>query len=218
MQDYYAVLGVSPRATEGEIKEAYRSLVKQWHPDVCDLPEASARFIEITEAYKVLIDSEQRSRYDGHRSKTYATSADRSGSDPGEDYWWQDPEFRRGAHETAEEYQRMDLNDLLAYLASQAGNVARVAWAGDPVVRSEWTLGDTLVTGFKGVLLLAAIGMTLSGALTAVGIPFGYLLWRSLQKDGQWIGMGRLISSTLIFFLILLGFFVLLIVGQDGGL
>lgn len=56
MQDPYRVLGVSANATEDEIKKAYRSLAKKYHPDVNQgSPEAEARMKEINEAYSTLM-------------------------------------------------------------------------------------------------------------------------------------------------------------------
>ncbi|MGD1996055.1 MAG: molecular chaperone DnaJ [Anaerolineae bacterium] len=63
-RDYYDVLGVDRSASSEEIKRAYRQLARRWHPDVCDEPEAEARFKEINEAYQILSDSEKRATYD----------------------------------------------------------------------------------------------------------------------------------------------------------
>lgn len=65
MADHYATLGVSPQATESEIKKAYRQLARQYHPDQNpDDPEAEARFKDIANAYEVLGDADRRTRYD----------------------------------------------------------------------------------------------------------------------------------------------------------
>ena len=64
MTDLYLVLGVSRRATDSEIKSAYRKLARRYHPDVCSSPDANARFARITEAYRVLSDPDRRSMYD----------------------------------------------------------------------------------------------------------------------------------------------------------
>src|SRR5256714_735480 len=68
-RDYYEVLGVGRTATEQELKSAYRRLAHQYHPDKNQAnPEAEEKFKEAAEAYGVLSDAEQRSRYDhfGH--------------------------------------------------------------------------------------------------------------------------------------------------------
>jgi molecular chaperone DnaJ len=64
MSEYYELLRVSPTASEAEIKKAYRKLAMELHPDRNSQPDAEERFKEITEAYEVLCDPDQRNRYD----------------------------------------------------------------------------------------------------------------------------------------------------------
>lgn len=63
-KDYYEVLGVQKGAAKDQIKDAYRKLALQFHPDRNKSPEAEARFKEISEAYAVLSDDEKRGQYD----------------------------------------------------------------------------------------------------------------------------------------------------------
>lgn len=63
--DHYSTLGIRKDAPEAEIKKAYRSLSKQYHPDANPGDkEAERKFREITEAYAVLQDPEKRAAYD----------------------------------------------------------------------------------------------------------------------------------------------------------
>jgi len=67
-RDYYEVLGVPKNAGKGDIKNAYRKLALQYHPDRNKSQGAEERFKEISEAYAVLSDDDKRKRYDtyGH--------------------------------------------------------------------------------------------------------------------------------------------------------
>jgi molecular chaperone DnaJ len=67
-RDYYEVLGVQKNATKDQIKDSYRKLAMQYHPDRNKSPEAEEKFKEISEAYAVLSDDQKRQQYDtlGH--------------------------------------------------------------------------------------------------------------------------------------------------------
>ncbi|MFC7403412.1 DnaJ C-terminal domain-containing protein [Citricoccus sp. GCM10030269] len=68
-KDFYATLGVSKDASEADIKKAYRTLARKFHPDQNPGDDAAEkRFKEITEANAVLSDPEQRQQYDAIRS------------------------------------------------------------------------------------------------------------------------------------------------------
>lgn len=64
-QDYYAILGVPKDASDDDIKKAFRSAAKKYHPDANpDNPEAEKKFKEINEAYETLSDADKRAAYD----------------------------------------------------------------------------------------------------------------------------------------------------------
>src|SRR5271156_5283786 len=64
-QDYYKTLGVDQKASDAEIKSAYRKLARKFHPDVNpNNKEAEAKFKQINEAYQVVSDPEKRKKYD----------------------------------------------------------------------------------------------------------------------------------------------------------
>jgi len=64
-KNFYDILGVNRNATEDEIKKAYRTLAKKYHPDVNPgNKEAETRFKEINEAYEVLSNPQKKKQYD----------------------------------------------------------------------------------------------------------------------------------------------------------
>ncbi|HEX2283096.1 MAG TPA: DnaJ C-terminal domain-containing protein [Thermomicrobiales bacterium] len=63
-KDYYQVLGVSRDADDKQIKKAYRSMARKFHPDVNKEASSEERFKAINEAYQVLSDPEKRAKYD----------------------------------------------------------------------------------------------------------------------------------------------------------
>lgn len=79
--DYYERLGVPRTADEKEIRKAYRTLARKYHPDVCKEPGAEERFKEINEAYATLSDAEKRTQYDrmGHETFTNASKGSYAG-------------------------------------------------------------------------------------------------------------------------------------------
>jgi len=79
--NYYDILNVSKNATEQELKKAYRTLTKKYHPDICKEEGAEEKFKEINEAYSVLSDKQKRAQYDqmGHETFTNASKGNYSG-------------------------------------------------------------------------------------------------------------------------------------------
>lgn len=62
MKNYYSILGVTPDSTFAEIKSAYRSLARKYHPDLN--PQGAQMFKDVSEAYETLSDAKKRLQYD----------------------------------------------------------------------------------------------------------------------------------------------------------
>ena len=68
-KDFYKILGVAKDVSDAELKKVYRKLARQYHPDSNPGDaKAEARFKEISEAFSVLSDAEQRKEYDAVRA------------------------------------------------------------------------------------------------------------------------------------------------------
>lgn len=105
-KDYYKILGVDRKASEEDIRKAYRKLAKQYHPDYNpNNKQAEERFKEINEAYEVLSDAKKRAYYD--RVGSDYSQWQRRGA-PGDFNWEQYGGFPGGARPAGMD----DLNDL----------------------------------------------------------------------------------------------------------
>lgn len=104
-KDYYQILGVKESASSDEIKKAYRTLAKKYHPDANpNNKTAEEKFKEISEAYYVLSDAKKRSEYDTYKKGGFSSGG--AGSSAG----WQ------GA-------QGFNYEDILrAFRGAQSGN------------------------------------------------------------------------------------------------
>src|SRR5689334_22550734 len=81
MADYYKILGISKKATEDDIKKAYRKLAMENHPDRNPgNKEAETKFKEVTEAYRVLSDKKKREEYDNLGHENFKRSTQNGGA------------------------------------------------------------------------------------------------------------------------------------------
>lgn len=109
-KDYYKVLGVDKKATQDEIKKAYRKLAVKFHPDKNKgNKEAENKFKEVNEANEVLSDKEKRKKYDelGENWKYYQQSG---GQDQGFDWSQYSNQGGRGGQQQYT-YGGGDMND-----------------------------------------------------------------------------------------------------------
>lgn len=136
MKDYYQILGVPRNATDDEIKKAYRRLAKKHHPDVTKGgKESEEKFKEISEAYNVLSDPDQRKKYD-----MFGAYGAGGGAGPGGFRWEAPPGFDFRQFSGADFQGFGDLGDLFSQLF-EMGGIKR-----GPRAR-EWGRGEVPVNG-----------------------------------------------------------------------
>ncbi|MBX2942895.1 MAG: DnaJ domain-containing protein [Cyclobacteriaceae bacterium] len=105
MEDYYQILGISPRATQLEVRHSFRKLAVLYHPDKNNTKEGEERFKEINQAYEVLSNPKKREQYDlsianGYSSPSAAQSIHR---DPAYKRRQRAPYTQREARQSAQE-------------------------------------------------------------------------------------------------------------------
>ena len=119
-KDFYKVLGVSKDISDADLKKAYRKLARKYHPDSNQGDAAAeAKFKEISEAYSVLSDKDQREEYDQIRAmgsggaRFQAPGAGGAGG-------FEDV-FSRFGGGTRGSYQQADFDDLFSMFGQQGG-------------------------------------------------------------------------------------------------
>lgn len=114
-KDYYKIMGVDKKASEKEIKKAYRKLARKYHPDVnSGNKEAEQKFKEINEANEILSDPEKRKKYDelGANWKYYDQWKQAGGQTSGQPFDWGQYGYNSGAGGSRYEYRTMTEEDL----------------------------------------------------------------------------------------------------------
>lgn len=81
-KDYYEILGVPRNASKEDIKKAYKTLAKKYHPDLNKEADAEHRFKEINEAASVLGDEKKREAYDQMGHSAYQQRSRQAGATP----------------------------------------------------------------------------------------------------------------------------------------
>ena len=84
-QDYYELLGVTRKAPQKEIRQAYRKLARKYHPDLNPGDKSSEeKFKQVQEASDVLSDTKKRQMYDQFGFDTPGAGGMPAGQDPGD--------------------------------------------------------------------------------------------------------------------------------------
>ena len=122
MADYYDILDVPRTADEKEIRQAYRRLARQHHPDVNPGDDTAAeRFKEINAAYEVLSDADKRAKYDRYGDQwQHADQFERQGG-PDFNQFFHSGEFGGGRSSRFTFSGGGSFSDLLSNLGGFAG-------------------------------------------------------------------------------------------------
>lgn len=121
-KDFYAVLGVSKDVSDQDLKKAYRKLAREYHPDQNpDNANAEQKFKEVSEAYTVLSDAEQRAEYDQIRAMGGGARFTQGSGGAGgfEDVFG--GMFNQGGGSRRESYSNEDFEDLLGQMFGGPG-------------------------------------------------------------------------------------------------
>ncbi|HSP16975.1 MAG TPA: DnaJ C-terminal domain-containing protein [Thermoanaerobaculia bacterium] len=178
-KDYYEILGVKKTANEAEIKKAYRTLAKKYHPDKNKgNKDAENKFKEISEAYAVLSDQEKRDQYDRLGSEAFGPG----GANPfaGFDFsQFMGAGGARGRRGTRS--RTVDFSDIFGDLfggATGGGFEAQPQRGGD--IESETTIG------FRDAILGTTIELRYEdGSTVKVKIPEGVSDGQRLRIRGK---------------------------------
>ena len=178
-RDHYSLLGVSRDASDADIKKAYRKEALKWHPDKNpDNKEAAEkRFKEISEAFKVLSDPDERAHYDRYGETRQQGQAPRG------------PRGHHGHHGMyAEELSPEDIFNMFFGIPPGGRGPRRAAPRQQQYARGEGNVNLNLVQLFPLLMLLAF--SLLSSLASIEEVPYslkridGYGLERRTELSG----------------------------------
>jgi len=161
-KDYYLVLGVGRQSGQQEIKEAYRRLAFQYHPDRNEGDAASVeKMKEINEAYAVLSDPQKRSRYDALHQQYGSAAHDRFRQTYSEQDIFRNTDINQVFEEMARAFGFRNFDEVFrgAYSAQRETVFQGPGMFGRVIVfgprRRERDRADSLAPGRPGILTRA---------------------------------------------------------------
>jgi len=183
-KDFYAVLGVTKDVSEADLKKTYRKLARQHHPDSnSGDAKAEARFKEISEAYAVLGDAEQRAEYDQMRAMGSGARFTSGGAGGGQGFEDIFRGFGRGARAN-----QSDFDDILGGLFGGGSRFGTPSGGfggyGGPTKGGDITANTTLdfLTAIRG----DTVGLKMQdGREVKVKIPAGVADGQKIRLKGK---------------------------------
>ncbi len=187
-KDFYAVLGVKKDVSDADLKKTYRKLARQFHPDSNPGDaKAESRFKEISEAYSVLSDKEQRAEYDQVRAMGSGARFTSGGGANGgfEDVFGGMFNQGRGGRQA---YSTGGFEDLLGGMFGGRGGFGSASGGyqgfGGPTRGAEVTANTTLdfLTAIRGETVTLQMQ---NGKETKVKIPAGVADGQKIRLKGK---------------------------------
>lgn len=172
MINYYSILGLGLQASNDEIKMAYKKVALFYHPDKNKNLDATSKFIEATEAFEVLKDSQKRKEYDLLYSKNVFNqqmSINNVGEDTSFKIWNED------AREQAKKYASYSFEEFSQVFSDEVKVIVpflpRIFWI--------------LVSGFGAIAAIISLpelldkkdGSSIAVFLVLGGCLFGFIFW-----------------------------------------
>jgi curved DNA-binding protein len=171
----YETLEVSESATPAEIKKAYRSLAKKYHPDMNKDPKAEEKFKEINAAYEVLGDEQKKAQYDMQGDDMFG----------GQNFH----DFARG------QGAGVDINDILRQMFGQSGGFSQGGFSsggfsGGSFGRSGFGEPDldvsaNLTIDFNTAILGGVKNVSINGESFDIKIPEGISSGQKIRAKGK---------------------------------
>ena len=188
-KDFYKVLGVSKDVSQGDLKKTYRKLARQFHPDSNPGDaKAEARFKEISEAYSVLSDEEQRKEYDQIRAMGSGARFTAPGGGAGaggfEDVFG--GMFNQGGRGQSYTFQQGEYDDLLGGLFG-SGRFGQTSGGyrgfGGPTRGQDVSASTTI--DFQTAVTGETVHLTVDGETVKVRIPAGVSDKQRIRVPGK---------------------------------
>jgi curved DNA-binding protein CbpA len=191
--NYYQRLGLSRQASKEEIKQSYRKLALEFHPDRNKSPDAHEKFITINEAYLILYDDEARQKYDIEYDFHFGKKSDFKQQHTEKEEFKQQPD--------KDSFEDADLNNWSKKARTQGAEYAKMAFEDFSklvigfVKETGFQLGNTMLV-FLGLVLtmggcgnlvmgLSSHGETGSPVVGLILLTLGILLWSAANKNWE---------------------------------
>ena len=161
----YETLEVNENSTSAEIKKAYRSLAKKYHPDINKTPQAEEKFKEINAAYEVLGDEKKKNQYDMHGDSMFG----------GQNFH----DFAQG------QGSGVDINDILNQMFQGQGGFGQQGGFGGGFGQPNLDTQATLSIDFNISILGGTQNVSIDGESFDIKIPEGISDGQKIRAKGK---------------------------------